>query len=41
MHDIVLGILPAPNDVHNSENPPGYLQILWEPSALDSNELEK
>ena len=39
MHDPVLGILPAPNDVHYIEDPPGYLQILWEPPTLDSDEL--
>jgi hypothetical protein len=40
MHDLVLGILPAPNDVHYIEDPPGYLQILWEPPTLDSDELD-
>ena len=40
MHDPVLGILPAPNDVHYIEDPPGYLQILWEPPNLDSDELD-
>ncbi len=41
MFDLVLGILPAPNDVHyNIEDPPGYLQILWEPPTLDSDELD-
>ena len=40
IHDLVLGILPAPNDVHYIEDPPGYLQILWEPPTLDSNELD-
>ena len=40
MHDHVLGILPAPNDVHyNIEDPPGCLQILWEPPTLDSDQL--
>ena len=39
MYDPVLGILPAPNDVHYIEDPPGYLQILWEPPTLDSDEL--
>ena len=43
MHDLLnVGILPAPNDVHYIiiENPPGYLQILWEPPILDSDELD-
>jgi hypothetical protein len=40
VHDLVLGILPAPNDVHYIEDPPGYLQILWEPPTLDSDELD-
>ena len=38
-----LGMLPAPNDVYyniDSENPPGYLLILWEPPILDSDELD-
>ena len=40
MHDLFyVGILPAPNDVHYIEDPPGYLQILWEPPTLDSDEL--
>ena len=42
MHDLVLGMLPAPNDVHyniDSEDPQGYLQIFWEPPILDSDEL--
>jgi hypothetical protein len=36
----LLGILPAPNDVHYIEDPPGYLQMLWEPPTLDSDELD-
>jgi hypothetical protein len=42
MHDIILGILPAPTDVHYNiiEDPPGYLQILWAPPTLDSDELD-
>ena len=41
MHDLIIGILPAPNDVHyNIKDPPGYLQILWEPPILDSDELD-
>ena len=40
MYDPILGILPAPNDIHYTEDPPGYLQILWEPPTLDSNELD-
>ena len=40
LHDLVLGILPAPNDVHYIEDPPGYLQILWEPPTLESDELD-
>ena len=36
----VLGILPAPNDVHCIEDLPGYLQILWEPPNLDSDVLD-
>ena len=41
MHDSgLLGILPAPNYVHYIEDPPGYLQILWEPPTLDSDELD-
>ena len=40
LHDLVLGVLPAPNDVHYIEDPPGYLQILWEPLTLDSDELD-
>ena len=40
MHDLLyVGILPAPNDVHYIEDPPGYLLILWEPPTLDSDEL--
>ena len=43
-HDLVLGILPAPNNVHYNniiiDDPPGYLQILWEPPILDSDELD-
>ena len=41
MHDLVLGNLPAPNDVHynNIEDPPGYLPIFWEPPTLDSDQL--
>ena len=38
MHNLVLGILPAPNDVHYIEDSPGYLQILWEPPILDSQD---
>ena len=37
---IVSGTLPAPNDVHDFEDCPGYLQILWEPPTLDSDELD-
>ena len=37
---IVLGILPAPNDVHYTEDLPGYLQILWKPPTLDPDELD-
>ena len=38
--DLVSGILPAPNDVHyNIEYLSGYLQILWEPPTLDSDQL--
>ena len=41
MHDLFyVGILPAPNNVHYIEDPPGYLQILWEPPTLDSDELD-
>ena len=39
LHDLVLDILPAPNDAYYIEDPPGYLQILWEPPTLDSDEL--
>ena len=35
MHNLVLGILPAPIDVHYIKNSPGYVQILWEPPILD------
>ena len=35
----ILGILPAPNNVHyNIEDPAGYLQISWEPPTLVSDE---
>ena len=38
MHDLFyVGILPAPNDVHYIEDPPGYLQMLWKPPTLDSD----
>jgi hypothetical protein len=40
MHDLILGILPAPNDVCYIQDSPGYLQILWEPPTLDSDELD-
>ena len=40
MHDLIIGILPAPNDVHYIEDPSGYLQILWEPPTLDSDEFD-
>ena len=39
---MIIGILPAPNDVHYNnmiEDPAGYLQISWEPPALASDEL--
>ena len=39
MHDLILGVLPAPNHVHYIEDPTGNLQILWEPPTLDSDEL--
>ena len=35
-----LGILPAPHDInYNLEDPPGYLQISWEPPTLGSDEF--
>ena len=40
MHDLILGVLPAPNHVHYIEDPTGNLQILWEPLTLDSDELD-
>ena len=40
MHHIILGILPAPNDVHYTADLPGCLQILWEPPTLDSDKLD-
>ena len=41
MNDLFyVGILPAPNNVHYIEDPPGYLQILWEPPTLDSDEFD-
>ena len=40
LHEPILGILPAPNNIQYSEDPPGYLQILWEPLTLDFNELD-
>ena len=39
---MIIGILPAPNDVHYNnmiEDPAGYLQISWEPPTLASDEL--
>jgi hypothetical protein len=39
MSSIILGILPAPNDVcYNIEDHAGCLQILWEPPTLVSDE---
>ncbi len=35
---LLIGILPAPNDVHYIEDPAGYLRILWEPPTLVSDE---
>ena len=40
LHGLILGILPAPNDVHYIEDPAGHLQILWEPPTLFSDEFE-
>ena len=37
---LILGTLPAPNDVLYIEGPGEYLQILWEPPTLDSDELD-
>ena len=37
LHGLILGILPAPNNVRYSEDPAGYLQIFWEPPSLVSN----
>ena len=37
LHVLILGILPAPNNVQYSEDPTGYLQILWEPPTLVSD----
>ena len=39
LHGLILGILPAPNDVQYVEDPAGYLQISWEPPTLVSDEL--
>ena len=38
MASIILGILPAPKNVHFSEDPAGHLQIFWEPPTLVSDE---
>ena len=42
MHDLVLGLLPPPNDVHYIiiEDPAGCLQILWEPPTLVFDQLD-
>jgi hypothetical protein len=37
---LFLAILPAPNGVHYIEDPPGYLQILWEPPTSDEFDLQ-
>ena len=37
---LFLGTLPAPNDVYIIEDPPGYLQIFWEPPTLISDEFD-
>ena len=39
LHGLILGILPAPNDVHYIEDSAGHLQISWEPPTLVSDEL--
>ena len=39
LHGLILGILPAPNDVHYIEDPAGHLLIFWEPPTLVSDEL--
>ena len=39
MASIILGILPAPNNIQYSEDPAGHLQIFWEPPTLVSDEL--
>jgi hypothetical protein len=38
MHGVFIGILPAPIDVHYIEDSANYLQILWEPPTLVSDE---
>ena len=39
MASIILGILPAPNNIQYSEEPAGHLQIFWEPPTLVSDKL--
>ena len=39
VHGLILGILPAPNNVQYSKDLAGYLQIFWEPPTLASNKL--
>ena len=41
LHGLILGILPAPNNVHYIiEEPAGHLKILWEPPTLFSDEFD-
>ena len=39
LHGLILGALPAPNNVQYSEDPAGYQQIFWEPPKLVSDTL--
>ena len=43
VHGLILGILPAPNNVQYSEDPAGHQQIIlfWEPPTLVSDELNR
>ena len=38
-HGLILGILPAPNNVQYDKDPAGHLQIFWEPPTLVSDKL--